>query len=49
MQGLNSRPWDEDLNWDQELDAKLTEPPTPVIYFQGISKLGVIVKPACRD
>ena len=25
--GLNSRPWDQDLSWDQELDAELTEPP----------------------
>lgn len=25
--GLNSQPWDEELSWDQELDASLTEAP----------------------
>ena len=27
MWGLNSQPWDQDLNWDQKSDAQPTEPP----------------------
>ena len=39
-----SRPWDYDLNWNQELDAYFTEPPRgPSLGFNTFTKLCIFI------